>query len=315
MGTHLLPRALQGIVRSSPAYIIGGTSTHAIMHGVVVSARLLDGRSLARRMRAALRDDVAAYTEIHGSPPCMVAIGSAADPAAETYFTLKLDAARNVGIRLELLLLPADADTAAAMAAVRSAADDPRVHGIFVQYPLPRIDARACNAGIPVAKDIDCANPETLARLRAGEDVFPAASAVAIMALLEEGGIGVTGRGVFVGTGAPAIAEPLVVLLERAGAHVARASAAAGADALRDTLVGADIVIFPAGVPHALEADWLPDGAVVVDGGYFGRRRPDDILRAAAPRLSAWVPARGGVGPVTVDVLLRHTYVAAIATH
>lgn len=312
---HLLARAWQGIVRSSPADIIGGTRTHAIMHGVAVSARLLDGRSLARRMRTALRDDVAAYTEKHGAPPCMVAIGSAADPAAETYFTLKLDAARNVGIRFEPMLLPADADTADAASVVRSAADDVGVHGIFVQYPLPRIDARACNAEIPVAKDIDGANPESLARLRAGEDVFPAASAVAIMALLEEGGVNMIERRAFVGTGAPAIAEPLVVLLERAGAHVARASASAGADALRDGLAAADVVIFPAGVPHTLEAEWLPDGAVVVDGGYFGRRRADDVLRAAAPRLSAWVPARGGVGPVTVDVLLRHTFVAASATH
>ncbi|HEU5209440.1 MAG TPA: hypothetical protein VFU06_08520, partial [Longimicrobiales bacterium] len=68
-----------------------------------------------------------------------------------------------------------------------------------------------------------------------------------------------------------------------------------------------------AGIPHVLEPGWLPDDGVVVDGGYFGRRRSDDVLRAALPRLAAYVPARGGVGPVTVDVLLRHTLVAARA--
>ncbi len=280
---------------------------------MAVTARLIDGRALARRMRDALRDDVATCIADSGATPCMVAVGSAADAAAETYVTLKLDAARNVGIRFVPVLLSPDATTEDAVREVRRAADDDAVHGIFVQYPLPGIDARECNAAIPVGKDIDGANPETLERLRTGEDVFPAASAVAIMALLEDGGVELAERRVFVGSGAAAIGEPLVVLLERAGADVARVRAAAGPDALRDAVSAADVAIFPAGIPHVLEPGWLPDGGVVVDGGYFGRRRSDDVLRAALPRLAAYVPARGGVGPVTVDVLLRHTLVAARA--
>lgn len=279
-----------------------------------MSARLLDGRSLARRMRAALRDPVAEYTIEHDAAPCMLAIGSAADPAAETYFTLKLDAARSVGIRLRPVLLHEGATTEDAVRAVRSGANDEEVHGIFVQYPLPRIDARPCNAEIPVPRDIDGANPESLERLRAGEDVFPAASASAIMALLEDGAVDLAGTPVFVGHGAPAIAEPLVVLLERAGADVSRTAASAGADALRAAMAGCDVHIFPAGLPHVMEPGWLPDGSVVVDGGYFGRREPaDGILQAAAPRLSAYVPANGGVGPVTVSVLLANTLAAARA--
>lgn len=279
-----------------------------------MTARLIDGRALARRMRNALRDDVAACIADSGAIPCMVAIGSAADAAAETYVTLKLDAARNVGIRFVPVLLSPDATTEDAVREVRRAADDDAVHGIFVQYPLPRIDARACNAAIPVGKDIDGANPETLERLRTGEDVFPAASAVAIMALLEDGGVELAGRRVFVGTGAAAIGEPLVVLLERAGAEVTRVRAAAGKDALRNALASAEVAIFPAGIPQAVEPDWLPVGGVVVDGGYFGARRSGEVLQAALARLSAYVPARGGVGPVTVDVLLRHTLRAACAT-
>lgn len=280
-----------------------------------MSARLLDGRSLARRMRAELREDVAAYTDAHGRVPCMVAIGSAADPAADTYFTLKLDAARAADIRLVPVLLPVGATTADAVARVQRAAEDPAVHGIFVQYPLPGIDARACNAAIPVGKDIDGANPESLVRLQAGDDVFPAASAVAITALLEDGGIELHDRRVFVGRGGAAIAEPLVVLLERAGAQVARVPARAGEHAVREALQASDVAIFPAGLPVDLPADWLPDGGVVVDGAYFGRRRAGDaVLRNALPRLAAWVPGRGGVGPVTVAVLLRHTLVAARAS-
>lgn len=280
-----------------------------------MSARVLDGRTLARRMRAALRDRVAAYTDEYDAAPCMLAIGSAADPVAENWFTLKLDAARSVGIRLRPVLLRTDATTEDAVRAVRSGAADGEVHGIFVQYPLPRIDARACNAEIPVAKDIDGANPESLARLRAGEDVFPAASAVAIMALLEEGAVELTGRPVFLGYGGAAIAESLVVLLERAGADVRRSSASAGPDALRSAMAACDVLIFPAGLPHVMAPDWLPDGSVVVDGGYFGPRgRGEEILRTAAPRLSAYVPSRGGVGPVTVSTLLGHTLAAASAT-
>ncbi len=281
----------------------------------MVSARLLDGRSLARRMRADLREDVAAFSDEHGVVPCMVAIGSAADPAAETYLTLKLDAARAAGIRLVPVVLPVGATTADAVMRVQRAAADAGVHGIFVQYPLPGIDARACNAAIPVAKDVDGANPESLARLQAGEDVFPAASAVAITAILEDGGIELHDRHVFVGRGGAAIAEPLVVMLERAGAHVVRVPAPAGEQAVREALRASDIAIFPAGLPADLPADWLPEGGVVVDGAYFGRRRTGDaILRAALPRLAAWVPARGGIGPVTVAVLLRHTLAAARTT-
>ncbi len=277
-----------------------------------MSARILDGRALARRMRAALRDEVAAFVDEHDVQPCMMAIGSAADRAADTYLTLKLDAARNAGLKLEPVLLPEDTTSAQAVAHVLDVGRDHSVHGIFVQYPLPGVDARAMAAAIPVPKDIDGANPESLRRLQARQDAYAPASADAIVALLEANAVPLEGARVFVGRGNPAIAEGLVVLLARAGASVMRLAKGAGEHELRDALAGAAVAIFPSGLPDGMAPEWLPDGSVVVDAGYFGRRRAgDDILAAAAPRLAAFVPSRGGVGPVTVEMLLRNTLAAA----
>ncbi|MGH7444311.1 MAG: tetrahydrofolate dehydrogenase/cyclohydrolase catalytic domain-containing protein [Longimicrobiales bacterium] len=274
----------------------------------------MDGRALARRLRASLRDDVATFVDAHGIAPRLLAFGSAADTVADTYLTLKLDAARNAGVRLDPVLLPVGCDTAGAVERVMRAAGDDAVHGIFVQYPLPGIDARACFDVIPVSKDIDGASAESLRRLRAGAAAYPAASAAAIVALLEHGDVALADARVFIARGAAAIAEPLAILLARAGADVVRTSAGAGDVALRAALANAAVSIFPAGVPAAVQPEWLPDGAVVVDGGYFGRRRAgDDVLAAAAPRLAAYVPSRGGVGPVTVEMLLGNTLDAARA--
>lgn len=263
-------------------------------------------------MRAALRDEVAAFTARRGVPPCLVAIGSGAAPAADTWLTLKLDAARNAGIRLDPMMLPAGSTTADAIACVHRAADEADVHGVFVQYPLPGIDARAVFDAVPVHKDVDGASTEALRRLRSGAEAFVPASAAAVMALLDDADIALAGTRVFVGRGAAAIADPLVLLLERAGCVVERVEAGAGQDALRAALAPARIVIFPAGIPPEIRPQWLPDGAVVVDAGYFhSQRNGEMVLAEAAPRLSAYVPGRGGVGPVTVEFLLRHTLDAA----
>ena len=264
-------------------------------------------------MRAALRDEVAAYTARCGAPPCLVALGSAAAPAADTWLTLKLDAARNAGIRLEPVLLPAASTTAAAIASVHRAGDDPSVHGVFVQYPLPGIDVQAVFDAIPVHKDVDGASTEALRRLRSGAEAFVPASAAAVMALLRDAAVDLGGTRAFVGRGASAIADPLVLLLERAGSVVERVEEGSGPEAVRAALQPARIVIFPAGISPEIQPQWLPADAVVVDAGYFGGGRAggEAVLAEAAPRLSAYVPGRGGVGPVTVEFLLRHTLEAA----
>lgn len=257
-------------------------------------------------LRERVRAGVAALIARAGTAPRLFALGSAADPAAERYLALKADAARDVGIEIDVALLPRAASTDDALAMLDGAARDGAVHGIFVQYPLPGIDVAACCETIPSLKDVDGVSSASRERLRGGLPAFMPATAAAILELAGAACPELSGaRSVIVG-GDELVAMPLALALVRAGANVTRA-----ASHETDALAGARLIVFPAGMSPAITAASLPDGAVVVDAGYTADPRGAAVLRQAAPRLRAYVPPRGGVGPVVVEMLLQNTLRAA----
>ena len=257
-------------------------------------------------LRERARTGVADLTARAGSAPRLFALGSAADAAAERYFALKAEAARDVGITIETVLLPSGATTDDALALLDTATLDAAVHAIFVQYPLPGIDMHACSETIPSLKDVDGVSSASRERLTRGLPAFMPATAAAVLELVGVAGLDFAGaRGVVV-DGDALVADPLALALSRAGAEVTRISAQA-----HDAMAAADLIVFLDGIGPDFPGAALPDGAIVVDAGYTGEPAGMAVLEEVAPRLRAWVAPRGGVGPVVVELLLLATLRAA----
>ena len=172
-----------------------------------------------------------------------------------------------------------------------------------MQYPLPGIDMHACCETIPSLKDVDGASNASRERLRRGLPAFVPATVAAILAVLEHAGVALAGVDTVIAPGDPKIAEPLGLLLERAGARVSEST----------DFGDAAVVVFPDGVNPWTPARALPQGAFVIDAGYTTSGTGSAVLEEAASRLRAFVPARGGIGPVVVEMLMRNTLRAAEA--
>lgn len=258
-------------------------------------------------LRERARTGVAELTARAGSAPRLFALGSAADAAAERYLALKTEAARDVGIAIETVLLPRGATTDDALALLDTATLDAAVHAIFVQYPLPGIDMAACAETIPSLKDVDGVSSASRERLTRGLPAFMPATAAAVLELAGVAGLDFAGTRAVIVDGDALIADPLAQALTHAGAEVLRIISAQAHDAM----AGADLIVFLDGIGPDFPAAGLPDGAIVVDAGYTREPAGMAALEDAAPRLRAWVAPRGGVGPVVVELLLLATLRAA----
>lgn len=289
-----------------------------------MNGQLLDGLALARAREPALWARVAALTAAGHPPPALAVLVAAGDRRAMANARLKAEACRRTGMECRLVPLEAGAVTAAVLAEIDRLNADPRVHGVFVQLPLPPgLDERRCCDRVPAWKDVDCGSAACRGRLAldglggAGGDAFAVATPAGIMQLLAHHGIGVAGRrAVVVGDGA-ALARPMAQLLLRADATVTICPAAA--PGLAAAVASAEVVVGAAGLPRHVRAAWIGDGAVVIDLGFHpaaGPARPApvgdvEVTADLARRCRAWTPVPGGAGPMTVAVLLAHTVAAA----
>jgi methylenetetrahydrofolate dehydrogenase (NADP+) / methenyltetrahydrofolate cyclohydrolase len=236
------------------------------------------------------------------------------DPASQIYVRSKSKACQEAGIRAFDHHLPADTSEATLLDLVRQLNANPDVDGILVQLPLPpQIDARKVLLLVDPLKDVDGFHPESLGRLLMGEPRFVACTPLGVMKLLEEAGAKLSGAQAVVLGRSNTVGKPTAVLLTAADATVTVCHSRT-----RDLAaeVGrADIVVAAIGRPEMIRGAWIKEGAVVIDVGV--NRRPDGKLvgdvefAAAAERAAAITPVPGGVGPMTVAMLLRNTLAAA----
>ena len=271
-----------------------------------------------------------------GRPPVLAILLVGADRTAARHGQLKERACRRVGMEPLLIALPGQATTAEVLVRIDRLAGNTKVDGIFLQHPLPRhVDERLCFDRIPAAKDVGGDSTLSFARLAAAaegdggaggsggaESGFAPATPVAIMRLLAYYGIGVEGKRAVVVGRSPMVGKPLALLLLAAHATVtichSRTRDLAAAVRRGEVVVGA------AGKPELIKGSWIRDGAVVVDAGYHSRRAGaggpggtaaaaagDVELREAASRCAAYTPVPGGVGPMTIAMLLANTVAAA----
>ncbi len=270
----------------------------------------LDGRSLARKIIERTAHRSAAYFDRTGTKPCLAIVTVGDDPASHTYVRMKRNRSREAGMDARPVRLPATTGTAELVEAVRELSADPAVHGILLQHPVPDgVDERAGFEAIAPEKDVDGVTARSFGAMALGLDGFKPATPSGIMLLLAAYGLDVAGRHAVVVGRSAILGRPMGLLLLAADATVTYCHSET---ADLPAIVGSgDIVVAAVGRPKFVRAEWLKPGAVVVDAGYHPDLSGDADLGGARKVASAVTPVPGGVGPVTIAILLEQTVDAA----
>ena len=277
-------------------------------------ANVLDGKSLSQRTEAELATRVAAIRERSGGhAPILATILVGDDPASATYVRMKQNACRRVGMESMAVELPAHTTTAQLLATIHELNTNPDCHGILLQHPVPpQIDERACFDAIALEKDVDGVTCLGFGRMAMGEPAWGSATPAGIMRLLAAYDIPLAGRHAVVVGRSPILGKPMALMLLNANCTVT-----VGHSRTRDLprlVAQADLLVGAVGKPEFIRADWIRNGAVVVDAGFHPGGIGDIELAPLVGRVEAYTPVPGGVGPMTINTLILQTVTAAERT-
>jgi methylenetetrahydrofolate dehydrogenase (NADP+)/methenyltetrahydrofolate cyclohydrolase len=288
-----------------------------------MTARIIDGKQVAAEMRAELKAEVAQLKK-QGIVPGLGVILVGEDPASQSYVTAKERACDEIGLYSDDNRLPADASQEVLMDLVQQMNRDPRINGILVQLPLPdHLDEDAILLAIDPDKDVDGFHPMNVGRMVVGQDAFLPCTPHGVVQLLTRSGVTLAGAEVVVVGRSNIVGKPLANMLIQKG-PAANATVTVCHTRTRDIAEHcrrADVVIAAVGRPHTVTADMIREGAVVID---VGVNRVDDATRKRGYRLvgdvefdavrekaSLITPVPGGVGPMTITMLLYNTVASA----
>ena len=278
-----------------------------------MAAKIVDGKALAARLRGAMADDVKQLVARSVRPGlAVVLVGE--DPASQIYVRNKTKALAEAGFACFDHHLAADTAEDKLLGLVADLNADRAVDGILVQLPLPKhIDSKRVLLAIDPAKDVDGFHPENLGRLLIGEPRFIACTPYGIMKLIEEAGTPVRGASAVVVGRSNIVGKPVALLLTNADATVTVCHSKTRD--LPAVIGGADILVAAIGRPEMIRGSWIKPGATVIDVGTnrlpSGKLVGDVEFAAAVERAGAITPVPGGVGPMTITMLLANTLESA----
>ena len=272
-------------------------------------ANIIDGKKIAAQVRAEVAKRAAALTAA-GRTPGLTVVRVGDDPASEIYVRGKRKACDEVGIRSVEHHLPATTSQAELLALVERLNADPTVHGILVQLPLPKqIQERAILDAIDPRKDADGFHPFNVGALSIGMPGPRACTPFGVMRLLAEAGCDPRGKRALVVGRSNIVGKPMAMMLLEAHATVTIAHSRTRD--LADEVRRAEIVVAAIGKAEMIRGEWIRDGAVVIDVGMnrlpSGKLAGDVEYGEAAKRAAAITPVPGGVGPMTIAMLLSNT--------
>ena len=275
-----------------------------------MAAVILDGKTLAQASESDLATRVAALKEQSGGrSPSLATILVGADPASATYVRMKQNACKRVGMDSITVELGQETTTEELLAKITELNNDPNCHGILLQHPVPpQIDERACFDAIALEKDVDGVTCLGFGRMAMGEEAYGSATPQGIMRLLEANEVELAGKHAVVVGRSPILGKPMAMMLLNANATVTVCHSRT--KDLPAIIAQADIVVGAVGKPEFIQADWIKDGAVVVDAGYHPGGVGDIELAPLADRVAALTPVPGGVGPMTINTLILQSVVA-----
>ncbi|TVZ39159.1 methylenetetrahydrofolate dehydrogenase (NADP+)/methenyltetrahydrofolate cyclohydrolase [Alteromonadaceae bacterium 2753L.S.0a.02] len=271
-----------------------------------MSALILDGKALAQKTEAELSARVAALKDKTGRTPILATILVGGDPASATYVRMKGNACTRIGMGSLKVEMPEDTTTEQLLAKITELNNNPDVHGILLQHPVPsQIDERACFDAIDLSKDVDGVTCLGFGRMAMGEAAYGCATPKGIMRLLEAYDIPLAGKHAVVVGRSPILGKPMALMLLNANATVTICHSRT--QNLQAHIAAADIVVGAVGKPEFIKAEWIKDGAVVVDAGYHPGGVGDIELAPLQEKASALTPVPGGVGPMTINTLIYQT--------
>jgi len=274
-----------------------------------MAATLIDGKALATQMRERLAQSVTEL-EQKGVVPGLAVVLVGDDPASRVYVSMKEKACAKAGIFSDEHRLPAETTQDELLALVDKLNNDPRIDGILVQLPLPEhIDEDAVITSIATEKDVDGFHPESVGRLVTGNPTFKSCTPYGVMKMLESINYDLNGKEVVVVGRSNIVGKPLALmcLAENATVTVCHSRT----QDLPGHVKRADVVIAAVGRTEMVKGEWIKDGAVVIDVGINrqedGKLLGDVEFAAAAQKAGYITPVPGGVGPMTITMLLENT--------
>src|SRR3954452_17204839 len=276
---------------------------------------LIDGKAIAQLVRDEVRDEVAAWVAEGHDPPGLATVLVGDDPASAVYVGGKQKACAEAGIRGFDHRLPADTAEDDVRALLRQLNADPGVSGILLQLPTPRhIDGPQLTTEIAPGKDVDGLTPISTGLLAKNLPGLRPCTPLGCMELLKRHGVSLEGAEAVVVGRSDLVGKPISALLLQANATVTTAHSRT--HDLAAVCRRADVLVAAVGVAHLIQGDWIKDGAVVIDVGMNrvdGKLTGDVEFDAAQPRAALITPVPGGVGPMTIAMLMRNTLEAAKA--
>lgn len=289
-----------------------------------MEAEIISGTEIAAEIRGELKEEVKELKERRGVTPGLVMVRVGEDPASVSYVSGKSKASEELGIYSETIVLPEDAGEEEVLAKVEELNNDPRFHGILVQLPLPKhIDSDKVLNAIDPRKDVDGFHPVNVGRLLIGEPFFMPCTPHGVQQLLVRSGNSPEGKRVVICGRSNIVGKPLMAILvqKKKGANATVTMCHTGTKDLASVAREADILVAAMGSARAITADMVKEGAVVIDVGV--NRIPDATKKsgfrlvgdtdfeAIKAKAKAITPVPGGVGPMTVTMLMVNTVRAA----
>ena len=292
-----------------------------------MAAKLLKGAEVAKEIRAELKIEVQQLQEKHGVVPGLVTILVGENPASQSYVRAKQSTAHELGFYSVQDSQPADLSEEALLKLIDKYNKDPKVDGILVQLPLPKhVNENRVLLAIDPGKDVDAFHPVNVGKLMIGEPDYLPCTPAGIQELLVRSGTQISGAEVVVVGRSNIVGKPIAMMLmqKAPGANATVTVTHTRTKDVKGHCLRADILVVAAGVTEYVKGDWVKPGAVVIDVGVNevgktadGKRllKGDVAFEEASQRASAITPVPGGVGPMTITMLMKNTVRACKVHH
>ena len=277
-------------------------------------AKIIDGKAISAQIRAEIKEKTAEFTEKNGYRPGLAVIIVGEDPASQVYVRNKKRACDEVGFYSESYELPESTTQQELNALVDKLNSSDKIHGILCQLPLPKhLDENEVIMRIDPKKDVDAFHPENVGKIMIGDYSFLPCTPAGVMALLERSGIEVSGKECVVVGRSNIVGKPQAMLLLHANGTVTICHSRT--KNLADVCRRADILVAAIGKADFFTGDMIKEGAVVIDVGMNrradGKLTGDVDFASVEPKASYITPVPGGVGPMTITMLMQNTLTAA----
>jgi methylenetetrahydrofolate dehydrogenase (NADP+)/methenyltetrahydrofolate cyclohydrolase len=276
-------------------------------------AQIIDGKAIAAKIRREIAEGVNSLKGA-GIVPGLAVVLVGDDPASRVYVSMKEKACQEVGMLSEEYKLPGETTETELLALIEKLNNDPKIHGILVQLPLPRqINTEHVLESISPAKDVDGFHPYNVGRLVVGKPLFQPCTPYGVMVMLKESGVDLSGKEVVVVGRSNIVGKPVAFMC--LAQHATVTLCHSRTKDLSAKVGSADILIAAVGQPEMIKGEWIKEGAIVIDVGVnrVGEKKlvGDVEFEAASRRASAITPVPGGVGPMTITMLLYNTLESA----